>query len=264
MITSTANEKVKNIIKLQQKARARREQDCFIVEGIRMAEEIPAERLIQAYVSESFAARQENEELCRRLHGETVADHVMAAMSDTQNPQGVLAVVRRRERSLEEILENPCALVLVLERIQDPGNLGTILRTAEGAGVTGVILSPDTVDIYNSKVIRSTMGSIYRAPFAYVADVKAAVKALQQNGVRVYAAHLDGRHTYDGEDYTGPTAFLIGNEGNGLTDELAAMSDCYIRIPMAGQVESLNAAVASAILMYEAGRQRRSRRSRQG
>ena len=257
MITSVSNERVKAIIKLQQKAKARREQNCFIVEGVRMAEEVPADRLIQAYASESFAAREENAALCRRLQAEIVADHVMEAMSDTQTPQGILVVVRRQDVTAESIWQAPGALIMVLERIQDPGNLGTIVRTAEGAGVTGIILSADTVDIYNSKVIRSTMGSIYRMPFAYVADVKEAVKSMKQAGIRTYAAHLLGQHSYDEEDYTGPTAFLIGNEGNGLTDELASLSDHYIRIPMCGQVESLNAAVASAILMYEAGRQRR-------
>lgn len=257
MITSVSNERVKNIIKLQQKAKARREQNCFIVEGYRMAEEVPADRLLQAYASESFAAKAENQALCERLKAEIVADHVMEAMSDTQTPQGILAVVRRRDVKPETIWQVSDALIMVLERIQDPGNLGTIVRTAEGAGVTGIILSADTVDIYNSKVIRSTMGSIYRMPFAYVGDVKQTVAAMKQDGIRTYAAHLLGQNSYDEEDYTGPTAFLIGNEGNGLTDEVAALSDRYIRIPMCGQVESLNAAVASAILMYEAGRQRR-------
>lgn len=257
MITSVSNERVKNIIKLQQKSKARREQDCFVVEGLRMAQELPEDRLIQAYASESFAARPEHAGLCRRLHAETVADHVMEAMSDTRTPQGILAVVRRRESSAEAVWQGPSALVMVLERIQDPGNLGTILRTAEGAGVTGILMSADTVDIYNSKVIRSTMGSIYRVPFAYTADLKTAVQAMRRDGVRTCAAHLQGSVPYDEEDYTGPAAFLIGNEGAGLSDELAAVSDCRIRIPMAGQVESLNAAVASAILMYEAGRQRR-------
>lgn len=257
MITSVSNERVKNIIKLQQKAKARREQNCFIVEGIRMAEEVPADRLIQAYASESFAAKAENQALCQRLKADIVADHVMEAMSDTQTPQGILVVVRRRDVRPETIWQTPGALIMVLERIQDPGNLGTIVRTAEGAGVTGIIMSADTVDIYNSKVIRSTMGSIYRMPFAYVSDVKQAVVSMKQDGIRTYAAHLAGAHSYEEEDYVGPTAFLIGNEGNGLTDELTALSDCYIRIPMCGQVESLNAAVASAILMYEAARQRR-------
>lgn len=258
MITSVSNEKVKNIIQLQKKAKARREQDCFLVEGVRMAEELPDSRLLAAYASESFASRPENASLCRRLNAEIVSDRVMEAMSDTQTPQGILAVVKRREASLEEILSAPCPLLLVLEHLQDPGNLGTILRTAEGAGVTGILMSQDTVDIYNPKVIRSTMGSIYRVPFAYTDALTDTVTRLKTRGIRIYAAHLAGKNTYDRENYTQPTAFLIGNEGAGLTDTLSAQSDCYIRIPMAGQVESLNAAIATAILIYEASRQRRS------
>ena len=117
-------------------------------------------------------------------------------------------------------------------------------------------MSRDTVDLYNPKVIRSTMGSIYRVPFYYADDFAAAVHQVQQAGVSVYAAHLRGKNSYACQDYTKGTAFLIGNEGNGLREETAELADCYIRIPMEGKVESLNAAVASSILMYEAHRQR--------
>lgn len=261
MVTSVSNEKVKHIVRLQKKASARQEENCFLVEGVKMAQELPLERLVLAYVSESFAARPEQESLCRRLQAETVADHVLAAMSDTRTPQGILAVVRRRELAPETVWQGENPLLLVLERLQDPGNLGTILRTAEGAGVTGVILSNDCVDLYNPKVIRSTMGSVYRLPVAYAADLPEAVAQMRAAGIRTYAAHLKGEATYDQEDYRGATAFLIGNEGAGLSPALAAASDCYIRIPMAGQVESLNAAVASAILMYEVNRQRREGKS---
>ena len=126
----------------------------------------------------------------------------------------------------------------------------------EGAGVTGVIMSPNTVDIYNPKTIRSTMGSIFRVPFIYVQDFGEAVSECQKSGVKVYAAHLDGNNTYLGEDYSTPTAFLIGNEGNGLTDDITKQADTLIRIPMEGEVESLNAAIACTILTYEAVRQR--------
>ena len=147
---------------------------------------------------------------------------------------------------------------MVLENIQDPGNLGTILRTAEGAGVNGILMSRDTVDIFNPKTIRSTMGSVYRVPFLYVEDICETVRELKNKGISAYAAHLKGIGSYDEQDYTKGTAFLIGNEGNGLTDELADLADTYIRIPMYGKVESLNAAIASAVLMYEAQRQRRN------
>ena len=147
-------------------------------------------------------------------------------------------------------------MTLLLDGIQDPGNLGTIFRTAEGAGVDGIIMSSDTVDIYNPKTVRSTMGSLYRMPFFYEKDLKGVVERIKEKKVSVYAAHLKGKHAYYLEDYRRGCAFLIGNEGNGLTDELAALADTYIRIPMEGQVESLNAAIAAAVLMYEVKRQR--------
>ena len=151
--------------------------------------------------------------------------------------------------------KNP--FLLILENLQDPGNLGTILRTAEGAGVTGVILSKGCVDLYNPKTIRSTMGSVYRVPTLYTEDLCQTVEVLKKHGICSYAAHLKGANFYDQENYQSGTAFLIGNEGNGLTEELTEKADTLIRIPMEGQLESLNAGVASAILMYEAYRQRR-------
>ncbi len=150
-------------------------------------------------------------------------------------------------------------LILALENIQDPGNLGTILRTAEGAGVTGILMSRECVDIYNPKVIRSTMGSIYRVPFCYSQDWQGNLDRLKRQDVRLYAAHLGGEKYYDEISYREPSAFLIGNESRGLTRETAALADEYVRIPMCGQVESLNAAVAASILMYEANRQRRDK-----
>ena len=120
-----------------------------------------------------------------------------------------------------------------------------------------MILSKESVDIYNPKTIRSTMGSIFRVPFYITEDLHGTLGQLQEKGIRVYAAHLEGSVCYDEPDYTGGTAFLIGNEGNGLTAETAKLADTYIRIPMGGQLESLNAAMAAGILMYEASRQRR-------
>lgn len=266
MITSTANAQVKELIRLMKKSRAREEASVFIVEGPRMAGELtgdPAwkDRIDRVYLSESYAGkhREDAEELGKTYRMETLADHVFAHVSDTKSPQGILAVVRRREYDLRDITggEPGNPLVVVLDNLQDPGNLGTIFRTAEAAGVTGILLSRDCVDIYNPKVIRSTMGAVFRLPFLYVDDLPGAVCELKQEGIRVFAAHLEGRNAYDQEDYSGGTAFLIGNEGNGLRDEVAECADCRIRIPMQGRAESLNAAVAAAVLMFEASRQRR-------
>ena len=147
---------------------------------------------------------------------------------------------------------------LVLETIQDPGNLGTMLRAGEGAGLTGIIADRGTADIYNPKVIRSTMGSIFRIPVVYTDDLREAVREMKRTGVRVFAAHLKGERNYDKENYLGPSAFLIGNEAAGLTEETASLADALVKIPMLGAVESLNAAVAASVLMYELSRQRRN------
>lgn len=261
MITSTANQQVKQLVQLNKKAKLRNERDVFVVEGPKMFGEAPRERIEKAYVSESYFAKNYAGVKEKELQGidyEVVQDSVFKTMCDTQTPQGVLCLVKQYHYTLDELLQKENPLFLVLENLQDPGNLGTIMRTAEGAGVTGVILSKGSVDIYNPKTIRSTMGSIYRVPFLYEEDLKAVLKVLKGKGVSSYAAHLAGKQTYDREDYKGGTAFLIGNESNGLSEELAAAADIYIRIPMEGKLESLNAGVAASILMYEAYRQRRN------
>lgn len=262
MITSTSSSQVKHVISLLSKAKERKKNNEYVVEGIRMVSEVPADLLVKIYMSERF--QNNNSEYVKELvkkQGisddsiEIVADNVFDRMSQTQTPQGIMAVVRMNDNSLSDMLSGNPLLILV-ENLQDPGNLGTIIRMGEGAGVTGVIMSPNTVDIYNPKTIRSTMGSIFRVPFIYVQDFGEAVSECQKSGVKVYAAHLDGNNTYLGEDYSTPTAFLIGNEGNGLTDDITKQADTLIRIPMEGEVESLNAAIACTILTYEAVRQR--------
>lgn len=281
MITSTGNQSIKEVVQLRKKSKARSQAGVFLVEGIRMIQEVPKERLKKLYVTEGFYKRY-REELGLRikeeyktvsregghtensLYAELVSDTVFEYMSDTKTPQGVLGIVRQETYTLEEILGAESAAgkreaphLIVLDNLQDPGNLGTIFRTAEAAGVTGIIMSKDCVDIYNPKTIRSTMGAVYRMPFLYVEDLKIAIEDLKKRKIHVYAAHLGGDSAYDREDYQGGTAFMIGNEGNGLRREIADCADTWIQIPMAGRVESLNAAVAAAILMFEVSRQRR-------
>lgn len=256
-ITSTSNAQVKQLIQLQKKSKLRSEQDVFIVEGIKMYQEVPQERLIHTYVSESFYNRKKDLFTGKEKQTTLLADRVFESVSDTKSPQGILCLVRQYHYKPEDLLGEGLPLLLALENLQDPGNLGTIVRTAEGAGVTGILLSEGCVDIYNPKVIRSTMGSVYRMPFYYTEDFHGTLREMKACGVAWYAAHLKGTDMHDRQDYKKPSGFLIGNESSGLTDETAALADGYVRIPMCGQVESLNAAVASAILMYEANRQRR-------
>ena len=255
MITSMGNAQVKNLTLLLKKAKARREQGLFVIEGRKMCEEAPQEWLKQTYVSETF--ERENEALLCKKTYEVLTDSVFKAVSDTQTPQGIMALVKIPEYTIEQLLSKKPAHLLVLESIQDPGNLGTMLRTGEGAGIGGIILNRTTVDLFNPKTIRSTMGSIFRVPFFVSDNLIKTLMFLKERGVTLYAAHLDGAVSYERPDYTKPSAFLIGNEGGGLSDEIAGMADVSVKIPMAGQVESLNAAVSAALFMYEAGRQRR-------
>ncbi|MDY3917454.1 MAG: RNA methyltransferase [Candidatus Limivivens sp.] len=265
MITSASNQQIKNLIQLQKKSKVRKEQGVFLVEGLKMFQEAPSDWLVKTYVSARFMEKEEHRRALAAVEPVVVSDEIFERISDTCTPQGILSVVKRPSYSLNDLLQKDFrngfsggnTLLLLLENIQDPGNLGTMLRTGEGAGVTGVIMSRETVDIYNPKTIRSTMGSIYRIPFLYAEDFGAVLSELKNRGVDIFAAHLRGTGFYDEKDYTGNTAFLIGNEGNGLSDRIAGMASDYIKIPMCGKVESLNAAVAASILLYEASRQRR-------
>lgn len=263
MISSTTNKQVKYVNSLVKKAKARREEDLFVAEGLRMCSELPKDRIRALYISESFRRTPECAALTEGVRQvETVTDEVFRALSDTQTPQGILALVKQYHYTLEQVagtdssVQGPAHL-MILETLQDPGNLGTILRAGEGAGVTGILMDSHTADIYNPKVIRSTMGSVLRVPFAYTEDLPSALRYLKQKGIHLFAAHLKGEKSYDLEDYTGDIGFLIGNEANGLSDTIASMADTYVKIPMAGRVESLNAAVAASVLMFEAARQRR-------
>lgn len=268
MITSTSNKRVKNVIALLSKSKERRKQQCFVAEGIKMFVEAPDSWVKEVYISEeldmelteNFVLADKIRKL-RDLPGvliETVATDVFDKMCDTKTPQGILSVLKMPEYTMDDICKTSGGLYLVLEDIQDPGNLGTMMRTGEGAGINGVIMSDHTVDLFNPKTIRATMGSIYRVPFLYVSDLADCIMKLRAAGIKTYAAHLAGENPYDKEDYKQETAFLIGNEGNGLSKEIADLADGYIRIPMQGQVESLNAAIAASLLVYEAARQRRN------
>lgn len=260
MISSTSNAKVKNVIQLKKKGKLRKEQGVFLVEGIKMVKEAKQYgQLEEVFVMESFYETQlsQDQEFFTGLSYEIVTDKVFLHMSDTVTPQGIMALVKMPSYTMEQILQADQAHLMLLEDLRDPGNLGTIIRAGEGAGITGVILSKECVDVFNPKVIRSTMGSVFRVPFCYVEDFYEAVECIKDKGISLYAAHLKGKNNYEQENYTSPCGFMIGNEANGLSDQAAELADHYIKIPMAGQVESLNAAIAASILMYETARQRR-------
>ncbi len=291
MITSTANGHIRKLIQLRDKSKARNKEGLFLAEGIRMFEETPVGSLKEVYCSESLFTALQNKDgqddgsrhdkVLKKLRQceekgiftEQVTAEVFKKISDTQTPQGILFVAKQLTYSLKEMIDKAterakadgrAPLFLLLEDIQDPGNLGTMIRTGEGAGVDGIIMSKGTVDIYNPKTIRSTMGSLYRVPVIYQEDLEKAVGLLKRAGITTYAAHLKGEKYFDELPYDGGSAFLVGNEGNGLKKETADMADTYIKIPMEGSLESLNASVAAALLMYQAAGANRKKVERYG
>ena len=266
IITSATNEKIKNVIKLKDKAKARKAAGLFVVEGINIFVELQPESIQEVYVSESFEQKyigtdseyanikrlHKNYEGDDKLDYQVVADNVFGKMSDTVTPQGIIALVKMQSTSLEDVLgkAHNKSKIIALERLQDPGNMGTIIRTAEAAGVDVILASDDCVDIYNPKVTRATMGGILRMPIIVCDNLCQVIEQLKSEGYVTYAAHLKG------EDVTkyklaDKRVFLIGNESKGLSDEIANCADQKIKIPMQGKIESLNAAVAAAILMYQ-------------
>ncbi len=261
MIESRANPRIKALAVLIKKKKARDEEGVFAAEGRRMFSEAPEDMIREIYVSQSFLMQFGNDpgikEKLERCGFEVLSDEVYKYISDTQTPQGIMCIVRQKRYTQEEVMSGPEPFLLFVEDIQDPGNLGTMIRTGEGAGVTGVIMSEGTVDIYNPKTIRSTMGSVFRMRFCQVPDMKAAVLEARKAGISVYAAHLKGERPYDEPDYRKACGFIVGNEGAGISEDTARSATELIRIPMKGEVESLNAAVAATVIMYETARQRR-------
>ena len=189
MITSTSNKQVKYVSGLVKKAKMRREEELFVAEGLRMCREIPKTRIRTLYVSESF---RKGEQFFQMAEGvsqvEVVADSVFGALSDTRTPQGVLALVNWSHYTMEDVVQAKSPHLMILEHLQDPGNLGTIFRAGEGAGVTGIVMDSQTVDVYSPKVIRATMGSVLRIPFVYVENLKESLFFLKKRGVQLFAA----------------------------------------------------------------------------
>ena len=276
IISSKDNKRIKYIRTLLEKGSIRKKNQSFVVEGIKLVDEaLEYGNVLEIVVSESLYKEIVSGDLSKNnLLSENdkyitkqvklgtsltvVSDAVFKSVSETITPQGILAVVEMPESGLLEgnylkktYEKSGKIKLLVLEDTADPGNLGTIMRTAEAAGVTGVIMGKGTVDIFNPKVVRSTMGSIFRLPFSYVDDLKAVILGLKRDGISFYATHLKGKESYRDISYSDKAGILIGNEARGLSDEIANLADTYVIIPMQGKVESLNAAVAAALMMYE-------------
>jgi TrmH family RNA methyltransferase len=242
-IDSLQNPRAKQWKKLHTK-KERDKTGLFLAEGFHLAEEaLKANAVRELIVSENIDIPVTWDVGDAELY--SVSDAVMKALSETETPQGIIAVCEKREGDVK--LQN--GKVLLLDGIQDPGNLGTIIRTADAAGLDAVIIGEGTVDVYNSKVLRSTQGSVFHLPILkgkleeWIADIKA-------QGVPVYGTALQQAVPYQEVKPADSFAFIVGNEGNGVRKELLALCDQNLYIPIYGQAESLNVAVAAGILMY--------------
>lgn len=267
MITSKSNAQVKEIRELKQ-AKYRRIRGAYFIEGIRLVEEaLPKSPKV---LKVAYSPRLEETErgtqlLCaaRRLMPKAqwlyVSDEVMATLSDTQNHQGILTVIKAEPYDWDDLFQRP-GLILLLYELQDPGNLGAIFRVAEASGSAGLILSTGTIDPYNPKVIRASMGSFLRLPFRLQQNMETVFQILRSQGRRILAADVHHGAPFWEIDFSGPTAVLLGQEGSGLPSSLLKAADGTFSIPMNPPVESLNVAMAAGLVLYEALRQKRASR----
>lgn len=242
-LTSLKNPKVQSWRSLKDR-KGRKETGCFLVEGRKMVEEalrsaFPVEAVL---VDEGRLAELS---LPGNVPVYALPEHVLAAVCDTKTPQGVAAVVR---------MTNNAALgnrMVALDGVQDPGNVGTIIRTADAAGLDGVLLSAQCADAFSPKVLRATMGSVFRMGIRVTEDLPGELARLKQEGFSVLSSQLDGTPFYEREPVGERFCLVIGSEGNGVTPEVQQVATHRVKLPMRGGAESLNAAVAAGIMMYE-------------
>lgn len=260
MITSVQNPRIQAVRRLQAQVKARREERAFVVEGVRLVEEAleAGWQVRQAFYTLDLSDRGQalvEQFLKNNVPIEQVSNSVMEAASDTRSPQGVLAVVGM------DILElSPTAdFLLVGDGLRDPGNLGTLLRTSAAAGAQGVLLTPGTVDPFSPKVVRAAMGAHFRLPVLTL-DWASIQELLHPKGqgkrFQVFLADSAGGLVYTQADFTRPTALIVGGEAEGAGTPAQELADSLVHIPMPGKMESLNAAVAAAVLLFEVVRQR--------
>jgi RNA methyltransferase, TrmH family len=257
-ITSIHNTKVKHWLKLQTK-KGREAEKSFLAEGLHLVEEaIRAKAEIRSLIIQEgiatppFLAAYINEHADKCCY---VSNTVMGKIAETDNPQGICVEIGMVQGIIESMVEK-AKFLLLLDALQDPGNMGTILRTAEAAGIDGVIIGKGSVDVYNGKTIRSTMGALFHLPI-YQANLLTVIPHLQAKGIRLIATNLEGAVSYDEQIYDGAIAIVIGNEANGVSPAVLEQAAKNVKIPIYGEAESLNAAIAAGIILYEAVRQRK-------
>ena len=260
-IESSSNPIIKEIKSLYRK-KDRWAKKRFIVEGINIVEECidNGYPLIYIIYSNELLNVKGGRELFNKISSHPKLIHITEQLykeiSNMETPQGIMGVSEFNIKSIHELSLKRDLSLLLLDRLQDPGNMGTIIRSADAFGIDGIIITKGCVDVYNPKVIRSTMGSIFRVPIFHEDDPVLAINRLKKEGIKVYSTSLEGSmYTYE-VNFKVPFLLVIGNESSGVSSTIYSISDSLIKIPMIGDAESLNAAIASSIIMYESIRQR--------
>lgn len=256
-ITSATNPTIKEVKSLSSK-KGRTKAKAFLLEGIRLVFDAVHNHAKIRYflISDSFVQKEEYQFVQKnKTKVIQIPDKLFDQISETKSPQGIIAVADFFEYDEHYILNNSNNII-ALENLQDPGNLGTIIRSADACGFDAVILSEDSVDIYNPKVIRSTMGSVFHLPVITVGNFFGALQMIKQRGNLLIAAHTKNARPCWEVDLSRKVTIIIGNEGNGLSKEALYIADETIMIPMNERAESLNASTAASILMYESMRQK--------
>jgi RNA methyltransferase, TrmH family len=258
MLTSTQNPLIKQIKKLHN-PKERRETQLFLLEGTHLIQEACAVGYPLQTVCCTPIWQERHPELwsivtesCERL--ELVSDEIIKSIATTVNPDGIIATAPRLASAKPPL---PANLTLVLSTIQDPGNLGTIIRTAAAAGVDGLWVSQDSVDVDNPKVLRASAGQWFRLAMGVSDNLDELVTSYQQQGVQIVSTTSHTQTSYWDVDLRSPTLILLGNEGAGLSQDLLALADLRVKIPMSAAVESLNVATSAALMLFEARRQQR-------
>jgi len=260
-LTGKDNKSVKFLSSLAN-PKVRKKERAFLVEGVKMVEEALRDRLGVKQVIATPSLTQHHGrgviKLAERSGVEIlwISERLMDQLAEGKTPQPVMAVVEMREHSEETLLAHDAKLIVLCHQLQDPGNLGTIIRTAEAVGASGVAVTPHTVDAYNGKAVRGSMGSILRVPVVRVQNEHDFVKACKERGFQTVALELNGRKTPFELDLTSPTVIMLGQESAGLQAEDLADFDHRVRIPMVETIDSLNVATSAAVFLYETYRQR--------
>jgi TrmH family RNA methyltransferase len=259
IITSTQNAKVKHVVALQQKSALRRKEGLFVVEGRRELMHCleAGYEVAECFVLDRVVASGDLAELGRIENIIAVTPQVYEKMAYRGSTEGVIAVVRERQRSLEDLQLSAFPLIIVLERVEKPGNLGAVLRSADAAKADAVIVCDPLTDLYNPNLIRSSTGAIFSVP-CVACSSEDCIAFLKARGIQILTAQLQDSSLYYDTDMLRATAIVMGTESTGLTDVWRQAADAHIRIPMLGQLDSLNVSVSAAILLFEAVRQRNS------